>query len=101
MIKSGGEWINPAEIEAVVGALPQVSLAAVIGREDPKWGERPVLLVELGSGVEISDADLLAPLAGRVSPWWIPDAIVRLAAMPLAPTGKIDKIRLRNDHGAG
>jgi len=101
LIKSGGEWINPAEIEAVVGALPQVSLAAVIGREDPKWGERPVLLVELGSGVEISDADLLAPLAGRVAPWWIPDAIVRLAAMPLAPTGKIDKIRLRNDHGAG
>jgi acyl-CoA synthetase (AMP-forming)/AMP-acid ligase II len=101
LIKSGGEWINPAEIEAVVGALPQVSLAAVIGREDPKWGERPVLLVELGSDVEISDADLLAPLAGRVAPWWIPDAVVRLAAMPLAPTGKIDKIRLRNEHGAG
>ena len=101
LIKSGGEWINPAEIEAVVGALPQVSLAAVIGREDPKWGERPVLLVELASGVDISDADLLAPLAGRVAPWWIPDAVVRLSAMPLAPTGKIDKIRLRNDHGAG
>jgi fatty-acyl-CoA synthase len=101
LIKSGGEWINPAEIEAVVGALPQVSLAAVIGREDPKWGERPVLLVELGADVDISDADLLAPLAGRVAPWWIPDAVVRLASMPLAPTGKIDKIRLRNDHGAG
>jgi acyl-CoA synthetase (AMP-forming)/AMP-acid ligase II len=46
LIKSGGEWINPAEIEAVVGALPEVSLAAVIGRSDPKWGERPILLVE-------------------------------------------------------
>ncbi|HEY0596526.1 AMP-binding protein, partial [Sphingopyxis sp.] len=101
LIKSGGEWINPAEIEAVVGALPQVSLAAVIGREDQKWGERPVLLVELRAGEDISDADLLAPLAGRVAPWWIPDAVVRLSAMPLAPTGKIDKIRLRTDHGAG
>lgn len=101
LIKSGGEWINPAEIEAIVGALPEVSLAAVIGREDPKWGERPVLLVELGADADISDADLLAPLAGRVAPWWIPDAVVRLSAMPLAPTGKIDKIRLRNDHGGG
>lgn len=101
LIKSGGEWINPAEIEAVVGALPQVSLAAVIGRQDAKWGERPVLLVELGPAAEISDAELLAPLAGRVAPWWIPDAVVRLAAMPLAPTGKIDKIRLRNDYGEG
>ena len=101
LIKSGGEWINPAEIEAVVGALPQVSLAAVIGREDPKWGERPVLLVELRAGAEIGDADLLAPLKGRVAPWWIPDAVVRLGAMPLAPTGKIDKIRLRGEYGEG
>ncbi|MGH6649495.1 MAG: AMP-binding protein [Sphingopyxis sp.] len=101
LIKSGGEWINPAEIEAVVGALPQVSLAAVIGRQDAKWGERPVLLVEMRGGEEIDDAALLAPLAGRVAPWWIPDAVVRLAAMPLAPTGKIDKIRLRTEHGTG
>jgi fatty-acyl-CoA synthase len=101
LIKSGGEWINPAEIEAVVGALPQVSLAAVIGRQDAKGGERPVLLVELSSDEDISDAALLAPLEGRVAPWWIPDAVVRLAAMPLAPTGKIDKIRLRNEYGEG
>lgn len=101
LIKSGGEWINPAEIEAVIGALPQVSLAAVIGRQDAKWGERPVLLVEMRGGDDIDDAALLAPLNGRVAPWWIPDAVVRLAAMPLAPTGKIDKIRLRNEHGAG
>ena len=47
LIKSGGEWINPAEIEALVGALPEVALAAVIGRADPKWGERPILLVEM------------------------------------------------------
>lgn len=99
LIKSGGEWINPAEIEAVVGALPQVSLAAVIGRQDVKWGERPVLLVEMADGKTLDDAALLAPLAGRVASWWIPDAIVRLSAMPLAPTGKIDKLRLRDEYG--
>ncbi len=37
LIKSGGEWINPAEIEAVVRALPARSrCAAVIGRTDPR-----------------------------------------------------------------
>src|SRR3546814_1016587 len=46
LIKSGGEWINPAEIEAIIAALPQVALVAVIGRADPKWGERPILVVE-------------------------------------------------------
>lgn len=98
LIKSGGEWINPAEIEAAIGALPQVSQAAVIGRPDPKWGERPILLVEMADD-SLSDAELLAPLSGRVAPWWIPDAVIRLDAMPLAPTGKIDKIRLRAEHG--
>ncbi|WP_338112856.1 AMP-binding protein [Sphingomonas gei] len=99
LIKSGGEWINPAEIEAVVGALPGVSLAAVIGRVDAKWGERPVLLVEMHDD-RVSDEQLLAPLRGRVAPWWIPDAVVRLASMPLAPTGKIDKIHLRAHYGS-
>jgi fatty-acyl-CoA synthase len=99
LIKSGGEWINPAEIEGVVGALPQVSMAAVIGRSDIKWGERPILVVELRDGEDIRDDALLGALRGRVAPWWIPDAVVRLPAMPLAATGKIDKLRLRADHG--
>ena len=80
LIKSGGEWINPAEIEAVVGALPEVALAAVIGRPDPKWGERPILLVEMRDGQPISDEALLEPLRGRVASWWIPDAVFRLSA---------------------
>ncbi|SMF67752.1 AMP-binding protein [Allosphingosinicella indica] len=99
LIKSGGEWINPSEIEAIVGALPQVALAAVIGRPDPKWGERPILLVETRDGAPLADDDLLAPLRGRVAPWWIPDAVIHLGNMPLASTGKIDKIRLRSEYG--
>ena len=98
LIKSGGEWINPAEIEAVVGTLPEVAMAAVIGRSDPKWGERPILLVELRERQSISDQALLEPLRGRVASWWIPDAVVRLQTMPLASTGKIDKIRLRSEY---
>jgi len=99
LIKSGGEWINPVEIEAAVCALPEVSLAAVIGRPHPKWGERPILLVETQG--EVSDEALLESLRGRVASWWMPDAIYRLARMPLASTGKIDKIRLRSEYGAG
>ena len=99
LIKSGAEWINPAQIEALVGALPEVSLAAVIGRTDPKWGERPVLIVEMRSGEHLSDEALLAPLRGLVAPWWVPNSVVRLDRMPLAATGKIDKMRLRSEYG--
>ncbi|MCM2477084.1 long-chain fatty acid--CoA ligase [Rhizobium sp. CG5] len=99
LIKSGGEWINPAEIEAIVGALPQVSLAAVIGCIDLKWGERPLLLVEMRRDEEASDAELLSSLKGRVASWWIPDRVIRLNSMPRAPTGKIDKMQLRHQYG--
>jgi fatty-acyl-CoA synthase len=71
----------------------------VIGRPDAKWGERPILLVETQG--EVSDETLLASLRGRVASWWIPDAVYRLARMPLASTGKIDKIRLRSEYGGG
>jgi len=101
LIKSGGEWINPAEIEAVVSTLPEVSLAAVIGRPHPKWGERPILLVETRGREPVSDDALLAPLRGKVAPWWIPDEIIRLQRMPLSTTGKIDKLRLRIEYGIG
>lgn len=99
LIKSGGEWINPAEIEAIVGALPEIALAAVVGRPHEKWGERPILIVEPRTGAQVSDETLLDALRGRIANWWLPDAIVRLAAMPLALTGKIDKKRLRAEHG--
>ena len=101
LIKSGGEWINPGEIEAIVGALPEVSLAAVIGRADPKWGERPVLLVEPREGREIASDLLLTALRGRIPSWWLPDAVIAVSSMPLTPTGKIDKMRLRSIHGNG
>ena len=99
LIKSGGEWINPSEIEAIVGALPQVAQVAVVGRAHPKWGERPILIVEPRTGAEVSDATLLDALRARVATWWLPDAIIRVARMPLATTGKIDKTRLRAEHG--
>ena len=100
LIKSGGEWINPTEIEEVVGGLPEVSLAAVIGRPHPKWGERPVLVLEARAGCEIADAALQEALRGRIASWWMPDAIIRVERMPLAATGKIDKMRLRSEFGA-
>jgi fatty-acyl-CoA synthase len=101
LIKSGGEWINPAEIEAIVGRHPGVACAAVIGRPDEKWGERPVLIVEPRQGYALDAQSLLNDLRGRVADWWLPDEIVAVASMPLAATGKIDKKRLREDYANG
>jgi len=99
LIKSGGEWINPNEIEAIVGAHPAVRHVAVIGRIDAKWGERPVLIVESEGKADLRV--LLDLLRGKVADWWIPDRVAEISAMPLAASGKIDKNRLRADYEAG
>jgi len=101
LIKSGGEWINPAEIEAIVGRLAGVAQVAVIGRLDAKWGERPVLIVEAQPGHVVEAQTLLGALRGKVADWWLPNDVVQIAAMPLAATGKIDKNRLRADYADG
>jgi len=101
LIKSGGEWINPTEIEDLVGTHPTVGLAAVIARSDEKWGERPVLIVEWRQGQAADGQALLEFLRGKVASWWVPDRVLGIAAMPLAATGKIDKNQLRSDYASG
>ena len=100
LIKSGGEWINPAEIEDILGRHPAISQVAVVGKTDPRWVERPVLVVELRDGEPFRPDDLLACLRGEVASWWIPETVLRVDAMPLGATGKIDKNRLRADVAA-
>ena len=101
LIKSGGEWINPAEIEDVIGRLPGVGQVAVIAREDLKWGERPVLVVEPQKGHALDEKVLLAALRGKVADFWIPESVIQVSSMPLSVTGKIDKTRLRAQLAAG
>jgi fatty-acyl-CoA synthase len=98
LIKSGGEWINPVEIETIVGRLPGVGQVAVIGQADAKWGERPVLVVEPRKSHTIDNDALLDALRGNVADWWIPDQVIQVDHMPLAATGKIDKNRLRAEY---
>ncbi|WP_428152044.1 AMP-binding protein [Brevundimonas sp.] len=100
LIKSGGEWINPAEMESIVGAMPSVGLVAVIGRFDARWGERPVMVIEPRQGHAVNDNEVLAALRGKVADWWLPDRIVSVETMPLAATGKINKTQLRATYGA-
>ena len=60
-----------------------------------------MLVVEIQDQRTINDEALLSSLRGKVAPWWIPDTVIRLQQMPLASTGKIDKMLLRSKYGGG
>lgn len=95
IIKSGGEWISSVELEGIAQGHPGVMMAAAIGATHPKWDERPILVVVKAEGADPSEAEILALFDGKVAKWQIPDAVVFTDAIPLNATGKMLKMRLR------
>jgi fatty-acyl-CoA synthase len=95
VVKSGGEWISSIEIENIAMGHEAVANAAVVGVAHPKWDERPILLCELKPGATASADDLKAFLDGKIARWWMPDDVLFVDAIPLGPTGKIDKRAIR------
>ncbi|UQV17402.1 hypothetical protein MU852_10830 [Brevundimonas albigilva] len=57
------------------------------------------MVIEPARDQAVSDESLKATLKGQVADWWIPERIVRVEAMPLAATGKINKALLRATYG--
>ena len=99
VIKSGGEWISSVDLENIAVGHPAAELCAVIGVPHPKWDERPLLLVKLRPGASAHAQDFLDYLQGRIARWWMPDEVRFVDDIPLGPTGKMDKKRLRLEHG--
>lgn len=82
-------------------AHPKAAIAAVVGTSDPKWGERPHLLVQLKGGETATPEEFLQHLEGRIPRWWMPQAVTFVEAIPLGATGKVDKKVLRAQLAAG
>ncbi|WP_206366258.1 long-chain fatty acid--CoA ligase [Sphingomonas flavalba] len=95
VIKSGGEWISSVDLENAAVDCPGVAEAAAIGVYHPKWDERPLLLVVRKPGATVTEAEIIAFLAGRVAKWWLPDEIAFVDELPHTATGKLLKTALR------
>ena len=96
VIKSGGEWISSIDLENIAMAHPAVHEAAVIACKHPKWDERPLLIVVKKPNADLSAAEMLGFFEGRIAKWQIPDDVVFVTEIPHTATGKIQKLRLRD-----
>ncbi len=96
VIKSGGEWIGSIDLENIAMAHPAVALAACIAARHPKWDERPLLVVTCKPGESVTRDELIAFYDGRIAKWWTPDDVVFVDSIPLGPTGKVQKNKLRD-----
>lgn len=95
VIKSGGEWISSIELENVLMAHPAVQEAAAIAAHHPKWDERPLMVVVKKPDVEVTKEELLAFFKGKIPNWQTPDDVVFVDELPHTATGKLYKLKLR------
>jgi len=95
LIISGGENVYPAELENVLADCPQVAESAVLGVEDPKWGEAACAVVVRKPGAQLDEATVLALFADRLARFKHPRRIVFLDQLPKNALGKVQKSELR------
>ena len=95
VVKSGGEWISTIELENIAMSHPDVVEAAAIGIPDPKWDERPLLVVVRREGADLGADEVLDTLRGKVAKWWVPERVEFVDEIPHTATGKIKKTALR------
>jgi fatty-acyl-CoA synthase len=95
LIKSGGEWISSIDLENAAVRHPEIAMAAVIGVPHEKWGERPLLIAQPAPGASPTRESVLEFLEGQVAKIWLPDDVVFVDALPIGPTGKVQKTVLR------
>ncbi len=101
LIIRGGVNISPAEIESVLFAHPRVANAAVVGMPDDRLGERICAYVVLAEGdsLEVAEVQAWMAEAGLAKQKW-PEHIELVDALPMTPSGKVQKFRLRERLGA-
>ena len=94
-VKIRGYRIEPGEIEAALMAAPQIGEAAVIARESVVAGQpvsRLVAYLVAAPGADLPGvAQLRELLAATLPDYMIPSAFVALEALPLSPSGKLDR----------
>ncbi len=98
VIKSGGEWVSSIDLENAAMGHPAIAEAAVIGVPHPKWQERPVLIAVLRKGHNATREEILEYLGGEVVKWWLPDDVVFVDELPHTATGKVVKLKLREQY---
>lgn len=94
IIRSGFN-VYPTDVEAALTAHPSVMEAAVVGRSVP-GNEEVVAFVTAAPGQQVDSAALCGFARGTLTAYKVPSEIIVIDAMPIGPTGKIQKALLKD-----
>jgi len=98
MLKVGGIWVSPVEVEATLIKHPAVLEAAVVGKEDEDKLVKPKAFVVLKDPAGATPAlvdELKAFVKDKIAPYKYPRWIEFAGELPKTATGKIQRFKLR------
>ena len=95
LIVTGGENVQPAEVESVLVALPGVRAALVFGVPDARWGERVAAALVMDAASSAREA--LARASHELAVYKRPRRFTCVEALPLTSSGKPDRKRARRE----
>ena len=92
VIRTGGESVAPAEVEAALADHPAVAEVAVVGIPDPQWGEIVCAVVVAARGAAPTLPDLQKHTEGRIAGFKKPRRLELVDALPRTPaTGQVQR----------
>ncbi|OEU86859.1 benzoate--CoA ligase [Streptomyces abyssalis] len=95
MLKAGGIWVSPAEVEDRLAEHEDVSEAAVVGVPDGEGLDKPVAYVVLGKGATATPEELIGFCRDGLAHFKAPRRVVCVDALPRTATGKLQRFKIR------
>jgi fatty-acyl-CoA synthase len=98
MYRSGGENVYPAEVEKALMTHPKISMAAIIGVPDDKWGETGMAFIVPVPNQTITKEEIIGFLKDKVAKYKYPTKFKLMKDLPLTATMKVKKAELKAMH---
>jgi len=95
MVKTGGHNVYPREVELVLAAHPAVADVVVLGLPDAHYGEAVHAVLVWRGAARATRAELDALCRQSLANYKVPKSVRTLAALPLLPNGKVDRVATR------
>jgi benzoate-CoA ligase len=99
MLKVGGIWVSPAEVEHALVEHPSVLACGIVGRADQDGLTKPLAYIVPRPGVEATPqlaAELQRFARDRLAEYKRPRWVEFVEALPTTATGKVQRFKLRD-----
>lgn len=96
LIKTSGYRVSPTEIEEAIYKTGKVKHAAAFGIDDQILGQVPVAVISLKENAAAQENDIIHFCKNILPNYMVPKQIVIFDELPLNPTGKIDRSKIKN-----